>query len=198
MNIQIRGILNDEELLAVGRLRYEVTVEEMGLSMKHANHDRRTVVEPLDYSGHVCGAWYEDQLIGTLRQNLVRNSDIGYYYKAYGVSQLPAMSDDLVSVTTRLAIDPRFRRGRLAMQLAEYGYDFLLANGITHDVIDSRPRLVPFFNRLGYRRHLNTINHPEFGEVVVQYLALNDENHLRKSRSPFLKHLLNEELMTAA
>ena len=44
---------SEADLLEVGRLRYAVTVEEMKLKMRFADHQRRVVVEPMDTDGHV-------------------------------------------------------------------------------------------------------------------------------------------------
>lgn len=190
-NIEIREIdtSNARDLYEVASLRYQVTVQEMGLSMRHANHHSGVVIESLDYSGHVFAAFSEGEIVGTMRQNLLKEAGVDEYFNAYAVSQLPAMSLNQISVTTRLVIKKEFRRSRVSLELPVYAYNFLLNNGITYDVIDSRPHLLPFFKKLGYRPHLQSWGHPEFGDVVVQYLAIRDKEHLESTGSPFLKHL---------
>lgn len=189
MGVVIREVENDSDLFAVGKLRYEVTVQEMQLNMQHADHHNKVVIEPLDYCGHVFVVFSDGEIVGTMRQNLVKEGDVGDYFDAYGISQLPAKDTNQVSVTTRLVIKESHRRSKVSLLLPVYGYNFLLRNGITHDVIDSRPNLISFFTKLGYRTHLHSWGHPEFGDVVVQYLDVEDELHLRNVGSPFAKHL---------
>ena len=49
--ITIRPAETDAERQAVYRLRYQVTVEELGLAMRHADHAAGTVRELLDDTG---------------------------------------------------------------------------------------------------------------------------------------------------
>lgn len=200
MAIVIREIdqSNAVDLYAVGALRYEVTVAEMHLDMRHADHCSRTIIEPLDYCGHVFGAYSDGELVGTMRQNLLKEAGVGDYYEAYGISQLPATRQEFVSVTTRLAVTRQYRNSRVSLLLPIYGYRFLLENSITHDVIDSRPNLLPVFKKLGYREHIETWGHPEFGDVVVQYLDVEDEAHLARVGSPFLSSLRKREKAAGA
>lgn len=200
MALVIREIKSDAELLEVARLRYDVTVGEMMLTMTHANHKARTVLEPLDHIGHVIGAWIDGNLVGTVRVNLLREGDIGFYFDAYGIGLLPNDVDpSTVSITTRLAVSQRYRRdptNRIGYRLALHAYSFFLQQKVTHDVIDSRPSLVKFFSKLGYTTHIPAITHPEFGHVVVQSLSCWDELRLATISSPFLE-ILNSAMAQA-
>jgi hypothetical protein len=157
----------------------------MGLNMRHANHDRQVVIEPLDIEGHVLVAWEDGSVVGTVRCNLLLRSNIGYYYQAYAINRFSAELTRKMSITTRLAIDPKYRRGTLFRQLAIAVYEYYLGEGVTHDVIDCRKPLVPIFFRLGYRVHQPDLAHPEFGDVTVLSLDLHDMNHLQAAQSPF-------------
>lgn len=190
MTLEIRETDSEHELIAVGRLRYAVTVQEMKLDMRYANHRTKTVIEPLDHSGHVFAAWCNGSLVGTARQNFVREDGGGEYFESYAIAALPGGSCDNVSVTSRLVVVESHRHRRVSLLLPATAYDFLLQNEITCDVIDSRPKLLPYFSRLEYRTHLESWGHPEFGDVVVQYLAVDDEPHLTRVGSPFLRRLI--------
>jgi predicted GNAT family N-acyltransferase len=181
------------ELSEIGRLRYEVTVLEMGLCMRHANHYDRTVIEPLDAWGHVFAVWQGRQLLGSLRVNFLKEGDIGHYFDAYGISKLADVHKEHISITTRLVVRKEFRGSRVSLMLAKAAFIHMLDHGITHDVIDSRPHLVTFFQRLGYTGHVESFHHPEFGEVRVQCLSLRDSCHLRRVKSPLLSCLERHE-----
>ncbi len=188
--IVVDRIETERDILEVALLRYEVNVNEMGLAMRYADHHDHTVLEPLDASGHIFAARVDNRIVGTVRTHLLRESDIGFYYKAYGVPLLPESVDrNSVSITTRLAVLKEFRGSRVTLLLQMAAYQFNIKNGITHDIIDCRPRLVPSFERLGYRPHIPSLSHPEFGNVVVQALSAYDERHLAHVRSPFLNIL---------
>lgn len=195
--IVIVPVKGERELNLVGRLRYAVTVDEMRLKMAYADHSRRLVLEPLDRTGHVLAAFARGRVVGTVRGNLLAQSDIGHYYESYAIGQFPAGVRALLSITTRLAIDRAYRGGGLFMRLADAMYRHYLQEGVTVDVIDCRKPLVTYFFRLGYRVHKPDLEHPEFGDVAVLYLAVEDEPHLRAIRSPFLDTLLDFRRSTA-
>jgi hypothetical protein len=181
--LEITKVASEADLHLVSRLRYDVTVSEMGLRMTHVDHKTRTVVEPLDRVGHVFAAWEDGQLVGTVRTNFLHECDIGFYREAYSIDEL--QNDARVAVTTRLAVAAPYRHGPTAVRLATAAYAFGLAHGIVQAVVDCRKLLVPMFIRLGYVVHRRHLTHPEFGEVTVLKLDLHDERQLRACRSPF-------------
>ena len=87
--MKITKVIREEDLYLVSRLRYDVTVSEMGLQMAHADHKARTIVEPLDRVGHVFVAWENGCVVGTVRTNFLHECDIGFYREAYAIDELP-------------------------------------------------------------------------------------------------------------
>jgi GNAT superfamily N-acetyltransferase len=188
MDFEISLATTRHELFEAASLRYEVAVLEMGLAMKYSNHPRRLVSEPLDETGHVLLAHCGSRLVATMRTNLLRDGDIGYYHEAYGISQLPSIVDpNNVSISTRLVVAKGYRGENVAPIIQTAAFQYARALGVTHDVVDCRKRLVPYFQRLGYKVHTGDLEHPEFGEVVVQIIDLRDYEHLRKVRSPLIE-----------
>jgi hypothetical protein len=156
---------------------------------QHADHAAGMVVEPLDRSGHVFAAWEGGEVVGTLRSNFLRESDIGYYFDEYRIGDLPASLLHATSITTRLAVHPRHRKSLLATRIACETYRFGLANGIETDVIDCRKHLVRYFTGLGYLVHRGDMVHPEYSPVTVMRLNATDSEHLEQIRSPFRRIL---------
>lgn len=189
-SLTIVPVTDERELQLVGRLRYAVTVEEMRLNMVYADHSRRTVVEPLDSTAHVLAALAGEEVVGTVRGNLLSRSNIGHYYEAYALGRFPADARATMSITTRLAIDRRYRSRGLFLRLADEMYRYYLQQRVSHDVIDCRKPLARYFFRLGYRLHKPDLTHREFGDVTVLYLAVTDERFLRAVRSPFFDSLM--------
>jgi hypothetical protein len=94
------------------------------------------------------------------------------------------------SLTTKLMIKPEYRKTTLAVRLAIATYRQGLKDGIRYDFIDANSHLINFFSGLGYRVH-RTANHPEYGDVTIMVLDLEDINHLESIRSPFRKEYYN-------
>lgn len=184
--INIRLATTDADLEAIYRFRYVIYVEEMHRQQKHADHAARRICDPLDACGHILGVWEQGEVVGTVRANFVRESDLGEYFEMYQVDRLPGEEQPRTSLTTRLMIHPRHRKGTLATRLARAIYRFGLERGITTDLIDCNQHLIPFFTSLGYRVHRDDLVHPEYGAVTVMKLNLTDQAHLQQIRSPFL------------
>jgi GNAT superfamily N-acetyltransferase len=190
MTLQIRQARTPAELQAVYRLRYEVYVEELGRVQRYADHETRQVVEPLDQTGRVFCAFDAERLVGTVRNNFARDSDLGEYESLYGMASVGANHPRATSITTKLLVIKDYRSSSLGYRLASAAYADGLAAGIEHNFADVYPARVPFFEKLGYRVHLPEVVHPEYGPVIVMRLDLRDEAHLRAVDSPFLRTLL--------
>jgi GNAT superfamily N-acetyltransferase len=190
MPLQIRLARTPAELHAVYRLRYEVYVEELQRVQRYADHEARLVVEPLDRTGRIFGAFEGDRAVGTVRVNFARDSELGEYESLYGMASLGAKHPRVTSITTKLLVTKDYRSSSLAYRLAAAAYADGLPEGIEHDFVDVYPPRVPFFEKLGYRVHIPEAVHSEFGSVIVMRLDLRDEAHLRAVGSPFLRTLL--------
>ncbi|MEM1434136.1 MAG: hypothetical protein AAGG11_08800 [Pseudomonadota bacterium] len=170
------------------RFWYTVYVEEMGRleDDPHTNHAAATVSDPLYDSSTVMLARDEAQrVVATLINTCAANADLGKYEALYGFQDKTAAERQQISITTKLMVDPAFRRTRLPMLLAKKGYDLALADGITEDYIDCNDHLIGFFTRMGYVPHLGRIEHPLYGVVNSMKVRLDDFDHLRAVRSPF-------------
>jgi predicted GNAT family N-acyltransferase len=189
MALMVRQPKTGPEFYSIYRLRYEVYVEELKWQERYADHSRKRIVDPLDETAYLLGAWDDDQCVGTVRTNFARDGQLEPYFDYYGLRQLPSEALSEVSITTRLMVIPALRKSPLSARLACATYRHVLKQGIKADYCDCIPKAVPFFLRLGYRLHLPEFHHPDYGLGVVLRLDLRDEAHLAANRSPFRKHL---------
>jgi hypothetical protein len=189
MTIAIRKVRTTSEARAVFRLRYEVYIEELGRTQRHADHAARTIEEPLDARANVFGAYDGERLVGTVRSNYARSSPLDEYEALYEMSRCGSAHPRGTSVTTKLVVAPDHRRSMLAYRLAVATYFTGLCDGVLFDFVDVYPARVPFFERLGYRTHLPRAIHPEYGAVIVMRLDMRDARHLAAVKSPFLRVL---------
>ncbi len=194
----IKLATTDFERHQVYRFRYQVYVEEMQRVQTYANHDAKTIIEPFDRRAHILAAFEGSEIVGTIRANFARESDLGYYTEFYDMRRLGTAFPGSASITTKLMIVPQHRRGTLAVRLAMAIYDVGRDHGITHDFIDCNPHLEPFFRQLGYLSYKGSARHPEYGDVLPMLLDLDDFAHLSRLNSPFVKSRTWKDTIHAA
>jgi GNAT superfamily N-acetyltransferase len=199
MSATVRLATSSEELQRLYRFRYEIYVEEMGRPQKHADHEARTIIEPLDQKAHQFLA-EDDQgrVIGTLRTNFGGESLFGDYHALYGMDCLGEFPLERVSITTKFMVRPEYRRGTLGIRLAREVYRFCLLRGILVDFIDCNVHLETVFEGLGYRRYRSRVLHPEYGDVLPMVLLLTDLEHFDAVGSPFARICRESCLQQAA
>ncbi|MBK8091498.1 MAG: GNAT family N-acetyltransferase [Verrucomicrobiaceae bacterium] len=188
MPITVRKAVSQRDFHRLYRFRYEVYVEEMQRPQHHANHDERTIIEPLDDTAHLFIAEDEQgRVVGTGRINFGGESDFGIYRQLYGLECLGDYPLPRVSITSKFMVAPSLRCSFLGLRLALEIYRFGLKEGIQIDFIDCNPHLESLFEGLGYRRYRSRIHHPEYGDVLPLVLLLSDLQHLESVRSPFAR-----------
>jgi GNAT superfamily N-acetyltransferase len=173
---------------AVYRFRYQVYVREMGRTEPLACHQRGRLTDPMDETAFIVAATdtVTRKTVGTIRSNLLREGGACHYEELYGLATLSAAERHATSITTRLMVTAEHRGGALAVQLAMAAYALAGSTGIESDYIDCNDPLVPFFTRLGYRR-VRRVTHPQYGNVTVMRLEVDDTSHLSAVRSPLLR-----------
>lgn len=190
MAIEIRKVRTESEANAVFRFRYQVYVEELGRTQRHADHAARAVEEPLDACANLFCAYDGARLVGTVRTNYTWRSPLGDYAALYQMQHCGTAHPHSTSVTTKLLVVPDLRGSTLPYRLAAATYAAALVDGVLFDFVDVYPARVRFFQRLGYQVHLPRVVHPEYGPVIVMRLSMRDAQHLAEVRSPFLRVLL--------
>jgi acyl-CoA synthetase (AMP-forming)/AMP-acid ligase II/fatty-acid desaturase/acyl carrier protein len=150
--VAIRFVRRVEELEAVYRFRYAAYVDQLGRDLRYADHEQRTVVEPLDRDGRILAAFDENgSVIGTLRTNLLRETDIGEFGARYGLDKLAVFESQKYSITTRNVIATAHRGRTLELALIRCNYEMLRAEGIAMNYAACREDLLPFYVGLGFR-----------------------------------------------
>ncbi len=183
--IPIRLASGTTELESIYRFRYQIYVEEMNRGQIHADHLKKLIEDPLGSGGYNFAAFRENEVVGVLRVNFPRSSNVGYYENFLDMRSVGELHPHVTSICTGLMVAQRFRNSSLAMRLAQASYQFGLCNHIRFNFLDCDDHLIGFFTRLGYifSRHAE---HPEYGLGNVMRLDLLDLVHLTKVRSPFL------------
>ncbi len=188
--------LTTQELNEVYKLRYSVYVEDLKYHQPYADKISKKLRDPLDSTGNIFGIFRNNEAIGTVLTNYAKHSDLGYYSELYKMKELNYGSYYDSSITTKLIVRRDFRSKSAAFRLALATYIQALKDGIKYDFVDCDLEMVPFFVRLGYNVHIESMLHPEFGHGAVLVLELQNIEHLEECNSPFAKHyhkIMHEE-----
>ncbi|MEN7344264.1 MAG: hypothetical protein AAAFM81_15035 [Pseudomonadota bacterium] len=192
MQPEIRLATTAEDLRACRRFWYDVYVLEMGRhteSESIVDHELSELCDPNDQTADVFMAISGDDVVGTLQSAYSRSSDLRSYEELYGLADRDAADFLGISVTSKLMIAPELRATGLAYRLGVATYLKGLRDGIRENYIDTNEHLIEFYSRLGYREHLGWITHPAYGRVYSMVINLLDGKHLKRCKSPLLRHL---------
>jgi hypothetical protein len=184
-SILIRLAFTSEELTKIYQFRYRISVDQMAFPQFYADHTKRIIKDPFDGGAYNFAAFQQEQVVGVLRFNFSRTSNISYYENFLNMKSVGRDHPNATSISTRLMVVPRLRGTSLALRLCQAGYEFGLRHEIRYNFVDCNDHLTGFFERLGYRFQ-GRAEHPEYGIGTVMRLDLLDRLHLAKMRSPFL------------
>ena len=189
MELIIRPAETQQDRQKVFQFRYNVYVKEMNVPQPYADHARQTIVEPLDAHAKIMAAFAGEEVVGTVRANTGRDSDLGYYPDLYGMKDFARGAyPDRTSITTKFMVSTEYRNTTLAYRLAAAIYRLGLEDNILYNFIDCKAEHASFYQMLGYRPYRGPIRHPEIGnEALPLVLPLTDLKYLTEVRSPFIK-----------
>lgn len=185
--LEIRLAQTPEEKEQVFKLRYQTYVEELGYTQNYANHQQHKIEEPLDKLGNIFVAFKDGELVGTVRCNYARSSDLEYYVALYKMSEIAKnVHPNNTSISTKLMTKTHLRGSTMALRIMQANYNQLLLDQIKFDFIDCEPHMIAFFQRLGYQP-IDMIIHPEYGSGLAMMLDVFNFQHLERVKSPFLR-----------
>lgn len=181
---EIRIVNTTAELEQVYQFRYKIYVDEMGRKQTYADHRRKTIIEPLDKTGYIFGAFENGEVVGTFRVNLAKESDLGYYVELYRMPSVGESYPNHTSIITKLIVDQNHRFGKLTTRLCQAAYIFGMEHEIKFNFIDCNEPLVGFFMAFGYEVYTANVIHPEYGEVTPMVCDLMNIDLFRRRKSP--------------
>lgn len=174
---------SDADRLKAFQFRYEVYVEEMGRNQRHANHASRTIIEPLDETAIVVGAFKGDEIIGTCRLNFSRDTEFAYS-ELYDFARFENLYPGKVVFITKLMLKPEFRKGLTFMRFMQELFRIIRIEGGAVNIIDCNDHLVRPFSKLGFQQYQEKFDHPEFGSVTPMVMYNFDTEYFESVRSP--------------
>ena len=186
-SIEVRIARSAADYRAAYALRYRVYVEELQFPQAYADHRRRIVTDPFDTTAKLLIATADDVVIGTVRTNFGKDCDLGSFADLHRMRELGSAFPSKVSLTTKLIVDPRFRDGRVYLELGHALFRIGRSHGIAVDFIDCQPKLIPLYRRFGYAQTSEQpFEHPELGPRMPMRL-FTDRAYLQSVGSILLR-----------
>lgn len=183
--IQIAQTTQEKEALYA--FRYQVYVEEMGKPYANADHERRLLYDELDELSLLLYVTVGAELAGTVRISWGTHQRVAAAYQELFAWHLFGRYPlNTLSVTSRLAVAPRWRRTRVTPLLFQTAYELGAAKGDKFNFIHCAPRVLPIMQRYGFRQYRSSFYDPNAGEQIPMVIGMADAEHFQAIRSPFL------------
>lgn len=181
----------ENERSAIYTFRYRIYIEEMGKPYRHADHELKQLKDELDDKAILLYATRNGEITGTLRINW--GEDISAYTafaESCALAHFRHFPAESLSFCSRLMVHKARRSSAVAAALSTAAYLTGRERSIQFNFSHCAPRLLSFFERMGFRQYTRPFHHAEVGPQVPLVLVLKDIEHLCASRSPFLRRAL--------
>lgn len=176
----------DQELLQLGRLRYELFVERDGKSYRAADKDQRLFLEPVDKCSLNFFGTIGNDCVVAVRSTKVQ--DAGCDERLSRIVAQSALPSDQISATviySRFVVCERIRARLLIPELFRLAYRTALSSGMRHSILAARPSLIPIFERFGFVAGSTAFLDEIAGPMVIMKRDLLDRDHVARSASSF-------------
>ena len=185
----VRVVRTSADRQAVARLRYAVYVEEMGRQQEYADHEARTILEPLDERSLLIGGFTSDgAAMGTLRVTPSVVEGIASR-EIYGWAARESEFPGQVCLASKLIVAREARGTMASVEMIRLALHEALARNWRFSFLDANDHLVPLYMRLGFVARARR-EHPIYGSVTIMEWDMHDVDHARAVRSPFARDML--------
>jgi predicted GNAT family N-acyltransferase len=169
-------------------LRYQVYIAEQQKAYVHADHHGRVLRDDADHYPGVCLLiTVNDIPAATVRAtHLEDDTAFNYYNPQFELDRNGLTPRMKMVVCSRLAVLPQYRKTDVVHTVMEEVYRYEARRGVRFCFQYCVPRLVPFFKRYGFCEYAKPVADATLGQAHRMKLVLDDLDHLRNVRSPFL------------
>ncbi|HEX5690295.1 MAG TPA: cyclic nucleotide-binding domain-containing protein [Roseiflexaceae bacterium] len=186
MGATIQRATTEAELGAIGLLRYDMYVEELRIFADAADHEQRTLIEPIDATAAQFYAALHGQVVGALRVEFGADTPFAPATEtAYDLARFRAtIADPQVAICTRLVVRAEYSTTPVLLQLLVAMARFAAARGVELILYGCQPHQISFFTSIGFRGYRQVFNDPEFGILMPLALLTGDLEYLEAIGSP--------------
>lgn len=178
-----------DDLLRIGRVRYELFVERDGKNYP-ADHERRLLIEDIDALSLNIEARDGDRSLTGLRLTRGQDAIADRQLRAILLNSecaRPPYSDCLL--LSRFTVQRELRARMQILDLLRHTYVVGLMQGARYALLATRPSLIHMFERFGFNATARRLVDPIAGELEVLTLEIRDRERLRTTSSPLLGEL---------
>jgi hypothetical protein len=187
--ISIRTVATDAERNAVGRLRYDVYVRELGRSPAGCEDATGVHVEPEDALSTTFAAFEGDTAVGCLRMTPIDRLPAGSTWRGfYDVERFP-VPEAQQAMLSRLVVRGSHRDDLVAARLFAAAYDAFRGGGGELLFLRCPANLVPLYEVMGCRRYAAGSTDPEAGFRVPMVMIAGDWTYFEAVKSPLLENV---------
>ncbi|MGC5328755.1 GNAT family N-acetyltransferase [Brevibacillus sp. SYSU BS000544] len=197
--IAYQKVHTETEAEQIYRLRYEIYVREFGWAYQ-ADHELEQFHDEMDEWGHCFYAMRDTEMIATSRVNIGRAGDFSSYYRKILLLdkfQQYRPDEPILAVGTRYALRPTYRNTKVLLKMIEMVVELAVKDGAHFFLIASHERLVPLYQRLGWRKYAAPFDDGIAWQCPM-VLVLDDVVYLREQKSFLLSALMQREADTEA
>lgn len=189
MSIEIRLATRPEELAAIGRLRYDVYVRELGRRPAGIDDEHALQSEPEDAASLHYGAFDGDQAVASLRMTPVDQLAADSRWRDvfdFGEFPVDAAKKAMLS---RMVVHHDHRHSLLAPKLLAAAYDRFRADGGELVFLRCTANLVPLYEVMGCRRYKAGQSDGDAGFRVPMVMIAGDWTYFEQVKSPLLENV---------
>lgn len=187
---EVRLANSDEELEMIYGLRYRIYVEEMKRPQRYANHDKKTISDPLDCGAYNFYSSCAGQVTGIIRMNSATRTNLDWYSEFFGFDEVGCrygVGRAQVGIIGGFMVLPEYRGSDLAMSLMLESFRVGYTDGLRLMFLYCEAHHLRKYKMLGFKPYRDDAQHPDWGRVTQMVLDASDTEHLQKIRSPFCK-----------
>ncbi len=191
-SIQIGIAATDEEKAEIYRLRYRIYIEEMGRDPISTDHENKLLFDDMDRWAHLIYAKVGNEYIGTMRINMGPIDQ--FPQEMIRVLSLDRVRDffqgrenRLIGSSTKLMVSQQYRNSAAFHLLTAKGYELYCNHHVRFNFGGCNFYLLRLYELMGCRRFGKNFVDPGYGILTPIVWIIDDIDHLKAVRSPFLR-----------
>lgn len=173
------------ELERIYRFRYEIYVREMNRNIKDVDHATSKVQDSLDDWAYNLYAVQDRQIVGAARINFSDDGEFPYS-DLYQTKKFEKHFRGIISLGTKVMVSAEKRGSKVFSCLLKGMYTLVTQKGSRATVLDCNAPLDRIYEKVGFRKYLESYNHPEYGNVMGMIIDHFDRDHFVQVNSPLL------------
>lgn len=191
-SIKIGIAETDEEKSEIYRLRYRIYIEEMQRDPISTDHQNKMLFDKMDSWAHLIYAKVGKEYIGTMRINMGTIDQFPQdMIKVLSLDKVRnffnGRENQLIGSSTKLMVSQQYRNSAALHLLTAKGYELYCNHHVRFNFGGCNFYLLRLYELMGCRRFGKNFVDPGYGILTPIVWIIDDVDHLKAVRSPFLR-----------